>query len=145
MDILVTLLTACSSIATILTLITVLRKMEFGEFSIFRSHDKIELDARLKVIKSDIFNITITFTSSDEVKRVMQINNGETNTYFTESGKNFIEIPKLSEETILICSNIHTHLKITYFDRYGNKFSQTIDESRKVISPRKLIKLKLVF
>ena len=119
--------------------------MEFGELSIFKSHDKIEYDARLKVIKSDIFNIKIIFKPGTEDKGVMQIIDGDTNTYYTESGTNYIEIPKLTEETILICSNINTQFQISYFDRYGNEFSQIVDESRKSINRRKVIKRTLVF
>jgi hypothetical protein len=140
-----TILSACSFLVSLITLITVLRKMEFGEFSIFKSHDKIEFDARLKVIKSDIFNIKIIFKPGTEDKRVMQIIDGDTNTYYTESGTNYIEIPKLTEETILICSNINTQFQISYFDRYGNEFSQIVDESRKSINRRKVIKRTLVF
>lgn len=102
MTILNNLLPIFSFLISIVTLITILRKMEFGEFSIFTSHDKIEYDARLKVIKSDIFNVTLKFNQDIKNIRVMQIHNGDTNTYFGKSEMEYIEIPKL--EKIRFCS-----------------------------------------
>jgi hypothetical protein len=145
MTILNNLLPIFSFLISIVTLITILRKMEFGEFSIFTSHDKIEYDARLKVIKSDIFNVTLKFNQDIKNIRVMQIHNGDTNTYFGKSEMEYIEIPKLDENTILLVSNITAKFDICYYDRFGNRFIQTISESRRTISKRKVIKRTLVF
>ena len=126
MTILNNILPIFSILISLVTLVTILRKMEFGEFSIFKSHDKIENDARLKVIKSDIFNVTLKFNQDIKNIRVMQIHNGDTNTYFGKSEMEYIEIPKLDENTILLVSNITAKFDICYYDRFGNRFIRTL-------------------
>lgn len=116
---------------SVFALISTLRKKEFGKFVYVEINKKnVSNDVWLKIIKSDIYDISFKIKSNHPVNSRVKLfypNKTETVLYFLSDNQFDFKISELKASEKIEFTNFNfQQIKISFTDKYNNKYSQIL-------------------
>lgn len=116
---------------SVFALIATLRKKEFGKFVYVEINNKnVRNDVWVKIIKSDIYDISFKIKSNLPVNSRVKLfypDKSETVLYFLSDNQFNFKISELkSSEKIEFTNFNFQQIKISFTDKYNNKYSQIL-------------------
>lgn len=141
------ILSITAILISIVSLVSTLRKKEYGQFLVIQKEGFIE-DVWIRLIKSNIYDINFDFLDGIQPSRIKMYMPGDekdTPLRFENSKFKNYKNPFFQENVII---KIHSHknlkMKISFKDRYNNKYYQVLN-SQEITNRKQINKLNLTF
>jgi hypothetical protein len=119
-------------VISFVALVATLRKKEFGKFVLIRNVNPVE-DIRLRLIKSDVYECKFKLLTATKIKIDIKHPNGSNfEPYISINELNpKIEISHIPADSIIkIANGSSKNFRMTYCDKYGNWYCQSISKGK---------------